>query len=268
VCPIWLFEDDVFGSEVEPFKSEIRRQGMRFALIRSESLHPGFPLIVDGHEIQDYDCVLVQAGHQTFRQAVLLDQWLPVGWCTLPHFACSVYYPHFAEFLLNRDYRIGAVAELMSESLPDEVFIRPDSGMKTFTGRRISIATLPHAIPHLPFYPDTKVVIARTRRIDREWRLVIVGDTVLAASQYFVAGQPSLAQGCPNEVRSFAERMLARVLATRSDIRHGHLRSGRHAAPARTERLQLFRTLPLRSAFDRRDRQRHGNDPLEVQTMK
>jgi len=211
VCPIWLFEDDVFGSEVEPFKSEIRRQGMRFALIRSESLHPGFPLIVDGHEIQDYDCVLVQAGHQTFRQAVLLDQWLPVGWCTLPHFACSVSYPHFAEFLLNRDYRIGAVAELMSESLPDEVFIRPDSGMKTFTGRRISIATLPHAIPHLPFYPDTKVVIARTRRIDREWRLVIVGDTVLAASQYFVAGQPSLAQGCPNEVRSFAERMLARV---------------------------------------------------------
>src|SRR5205823_1759961 len=57
--------------------------------------------------------------------------------------------------------------------------------------------------------PATLVVVAAPRAIGREWRLVVAGDGVVAASQYAVDGSKCIERGCPAEVRAFAETMLA-----------------------------------------------------------
>ena len=61
------------------------------------------------------------------------------------------------------------------------------------------------------FDPATLVVVAGVKPIEREWRLVVTGDEVIAASQYSVAGTRSVAPGCPDKVRKFVAGMLADV---------------------------------------------------------
>jgi hypothetical protein len=59
--------------------------------------------------------------------------------------------------------------------------------------------------------PAALVVIAAPQQIDREWRLVVVGEQVVAGSQYAIRGERAMAADCPAEVRGFAETMLAEV---------------------------------------------------------
>jgi hypothetical protein len=61
------------------------------------------------------------------------------------------------------------------------------------------------------FDPATLVVIAAPRELGREWRLVVVGDRVIAASRYAEGGSRSVEAGCPHVVRDFAAAILAEV---------------------------------------------------------
>jgi hypothetical protein len=54
-------------------------------------------------------------------------------------------------------------------------------------------------------------VVAAPKEIAREWRLVVVGDRVIAASQYAKGGERAVTPDCPSEVRSFAQSMLVEV---------------------------------------------------------
>lgn len=59
--------------------------------------------------------------------------------------------------------------------------------------------------------PATLVVVATPRPVGREWRLVVVGDRVVAGSQYAAGGRRAVEAGCPAEVRAFAEAVLGDV---------------------------------------------------------
>ena len=62
------------------------------------------------------------------------------------------------------------------------------------------------------------VVIARPRKIGREWRLIVAGDRVLTGSQYANRGEREIAAELPDGVRHFAEEMLSRVRWTPDPI--------------------------------------------------
>jgi hypothetical protein len=86
---------------------------------------------------------------------------------------------------------------------PEAVFVRPDTPLKPFSGRvlhrdGISRRSLDHG-----FYYDDEmlaVVIAPVRRIDREWRYVVVSGEVVAGSAYLAerrAASPDAPGGAP-----------------------------------------------------------------------
>ncbi len=69
----------------------------------------------------------------------------------------------------------------------EKIFIRPDSPLKPFSGRVVDVASLTLAALDFGFYFDDEtlpVVVAPVRRIDREWRFVIVRQTVITGSAY------------------------------------------------------------------------------------
>jgi hypothetical protein len=78
-------------------------------------------------------------------------------------------------------------------------------------GRRITKETFATALASTRFDPATTIVIAAPKPIGREWRLVVSDGRVIAASQYAVGGERDIARDCPEEVRQFAEAMLAEV---------------------------------------------------------
>jgi ATP-grasp domain, R2K clade family 3 len=217
--PVWLLEAGVYGAEADPLLSVIRSQGMTALVVPHQAIRKDSGLDIDGTSLGDSDCVL---GYGTFpfaRQIQLYKRWIPGAWCDSTNLDCSCYFAYFGRFLLNQAYAILPGVEAIRQAdwlfkvfgRDDAVFARPTGCHKVFTGRCISKDDFAAALSPTRYDPTTLVVVAAPKEIDREWRLVVAKDRVIAGSQYALGGVKSIAPGCPEEVKAFAQGMLDQV---------------------------------------------------------
>lgn len=132
--PTWLIEADAFLKESERIQVEIRRQGMLVDVVHHETFASGYLKEIAGKKLREDDCVLFLGTWPLWRHIQLhWGSWTPGGWCNTENLDCSRYYPHFEQFLLNRDHTVmtGSVAienraELFEQyGKDDQVFVRP-----------------------------------------------------------------------------------------------------------------------------------------------
>lgn len=217
--PVWLIEAGVYGDEVGPLLAEIARQGMIADLVPFPALQKTKNLLVAGRPLAEGECVI---GYGTFpfaREMQLHRRWSPGAWCDPVNLDCARYFGHFGKFLLNQNYVIMPGVEAIRQrdwlysvlSREDEVYLRPTGCHKLFTGRCVYKDDFANALAPTRYDPATLVVVAAPREIEREWRLVVSGDRIIAASQYAVQGSKCVEPGCPGEVRAYVEAMLADV---------------------------------------------------------
>lgn len=143
-------------------------------------------------------------------------RWRPGGWCHFGNLACATYYAHFGPFLLNRNYTLLPIAEAprLVEGLfrrhgrGGRVFVRPSEVDKLFTGCIVDEDAFQQLLRLHSFDGTRLVLVAEPRPILDEWRLFVAAGRVIAASQYREGGEIQVAEGCPDEVRSFAERAI------------------------------------------------------------
>lgn len=216
--PTWLIESGVYGDEVTPLLEEVRRQRMVVAIVPYSDLKGPSPQ-VGGQSLGPGSCVIGYGTLPFARQIQLHHRWTPGAWCSPENLDCATYFAYFGKFLLNQNYAILPGVEAIRQrdwlyevfGTNDEVFARPTSCHKLFVGRRVSRSDFERALAPTRYDPTTLVVIARPKPIAREWRLIVVRDRVIAASQYAENGTRAIAPGCPDEVRGFADAMLAEV---------------------------------------------------------
>jgi hypothetical protein len=214
-----LIEAGVYGAEALPLLAEIRRQGMVGAVLPYQALKKGAEVIVDGRPLGSTDCVIAYGTYPFARQIQLHHRWVPGAWCHPENLDCAAYYAYFGKFLLNQNYAIMPGVEAIRQrdwlfsvfGRDDLVFARPTGCHKLFVGRCITRESFAHALAPTRYDPATQVVIAAPRPIAREWRMVAVGDRVIAASQYAEGGARAILRGAPGEVRDFAIAMLAEM---------------------------------------------------------
>jgi len=138
------------------------------------------------------------------RQVNQRSKFIPGAYCNFGNMKCSIYYAYFGEHLLNRDYTMIPVGDLLRRwdiltiapgSFPPfhrSLFVRPNSGAKPFTGYVVSsddkhkIELLERAIG-----PETLVLISPSKEITAEWRFVICNRKVIAGCQYLPTESPS-----------------------------------------------------------------------------
>lgn len=211
--PTWLIESGVYGDEIEPLAAEIRRQGMDCRFVTYREIVKGPAPLPPG------SCAIVYGTYPTVRHAMLKLGWAPGGWCAPDNLDCAAYYPHFAPFLLNARCEIttGVNAIREKEHLfrtfgrDGRVFARPTSAHKLFVGRLIAEDDFETALAPTRYDPETKVLIAPPRELGREWRMVVAGDEVIAASRYAERGTRSVSAACPDAVLAFARDVLGAV---------------------------------------------------------
>jgi hypothetical protein len=215
--PLWLIQAGVYGTEIEPLVTEVRRQGMEAELVRHEALRKG---AVVGRPLVPGSRAIAYGTFPFARQIQLHHAWVPGAWCDPDKLDCSSYYAHFAPFLLNQRFEILATRDAIAQrdrlfdafgGDQDEVFVRPTDCGKLFVGRLASRSEFCDALWPARHVSDTRLVVAPKHPIEREWRLVVAGDRVVAASQYSVAGGRDVRTGCPGNVMEFATTMLATV---------------------------------------------------------
>jgi hypothetical protein len=218
ITPKWLIQADVFGRGIEPIKDAIRRQGMAFAVVQPRPFLNGIIPVVGGRLLEKEDCVVFLGTYPLMRQIQLHTRWRPGGWCNAARFDCAEYYPAFGAFLLNQDGLMTSLDAARAEAetifrrfeAQGRVFIRPLGLEKTFTGRPVSPGEFISALQSAS-YARCGVLIACPKTVDVEWRLVVSPRGVVAASRYRTSGKLDVRQGCPEEVRAFAQNVLAAV---------------------------------------------------------
>ena len=181
------------GVDTGPMMAEVLRQGMQ---VRRVEHRLGAQVDFDGYN--PHDCIVCYGDIDFVRQVHRRAPFIPGAWCNFDHMKCSTYYAYLGEHLLNQQYIMLPVGDLLrrwdylaAHTTGNSWFIRPDSGAKPFTGYVVApaekhkIQTLIEAVG-----PDTLVVVAPEKSIIAEWRFVICNKKVIAGCQYLPEESP------------------------------------------------------------------------------
>lgn len=194
----WVVECGVFASGDEPWLAAIRAAGD--AVVRWDDAwwsDGRWPRLGDGP-------VVVRASLGNAARIAEQMPWRPGAYCRTEAFRCSSWFAAAAPWLLHRRFvattvrRLAAdpVGELRALDAPERVFVRPDSPLKPFAGRVVTVAGLTAAALDHGFYYDDldlPIVAAPVRQVTAEWRYVVADGAVVAGSRYAADGRRALA---------------------------------------------------------------------------
>ncbi len=182
------------GFDTKAIVNEVIAQGMK---VLSIEYHFGVP--INFGEYNQHDCIVCYGAIDFVRQVQRRASFIPGAYCNFDNMKCSTYYAYFGEHLLNRNYIMLPVGDLLKrwEELirifypassiigNKSLFIRPNNGAKPFAGYIIGpdeknkIQTLVLAVG-----PETLVVVAPRKSIKTEWRFVVCDGKVVTGCQY------------------------------------------------------------------------------------
>lgn len=113
----------------------------------------------------------------------------PGAWCNTPAFRCQAWYPAAARWLVHPHWTLTTVAQLVDTppATADQVFVRPDSPLKPFSGRVIATHRItPAHLDHGYYYDDLHlpIIVAPVQMLGHEWRFVACDRTIVAGSAY------------------------------------------------------------------------------------
>jgi hypothetical protein len=188
----WLIEDYEHDSSLQPLMDEIEKQGMQLEVVKYVPWQSG-----TYDQYPNDDCVVFYGTLNLGRQLQREKGWIPGVYCNFQNFCCVTYYSYWAKYLLNSDYIILPLLEIKRREdfvfdmfgIADCIFIRPDSGAKTFTGGVLKREEIDREFEGFQTYAGRPLdqiftIISSPKKIFTEWRLVIVDKKVVAFSQY------------------------------------------------------------------------------------
>lgn len=142
-------------------------------------------------------------------------RWSPGAVGDVRRFHCSEYYGQFPGVpLANSDAVFTTVAALVRSPAatvaalgkPDHTFVRPDSPLKPFSGRPLSIDDVSLATLDYGFYYNDEqlpVVVSTLKDVGREWRFV-VADRIVVADCEYRASREGVGTDVPDTARQVA----------------------------------------------------------------
>ena len=188
----WLIEDYEHDSSLAPFIDEIKKQRMVCEVVKYEPWKNG-----EFNQFKDNDCVIVYGTLNLGRQLQKQKKWIPGVYCNFKNFCCHTYYSYWAKYLLNQDYIMLPMMEILRKreeiftifSRNGQIFIRPNSGAKCFTGQLVEYERLDKEFDLFSNYAGKDLdqiitIISSPKKILKEWRITIADKKVIAFSQY------------------------------------------------------------------------------------
>lgn len=207
--PTWIIESEVFPNNCERLISELKLKSVPHVICKFGKSYEDY--------IKDFPDNACMVFHGSLQFASLLKRktnWTGV-YCNLPKFECQYYYPRLGQFLLNSDYVMLPFGELNRRKnwlyntigKNGNLFFRPSSGFKTFTGKVVNIDNWEKDLNLFGFYgvdPEELVIAAPPVNIKHEWRLFIADKKIIAGSKYDWEVEENL----PESVLQYAQKVV------------------------------------------------------------
>ena len=195
----WLVESDVFGEDIPRLVDEIKLQGHNCIVLsyepftsykgnyskRSHYLN-AFP---------DYEPTIFYGSINFAQQVARESKWIPGVFYNKDAYKCSHFYPFLGKYHLAQEYAFlpwGSILEKKNwifDTFGNNgcVFMRPDCGEKTFTGKVFTYERFEDEIKTLCYnepQPNELVVISEPKNISKEWRFIVSDNKVVTGSLY------------------------------------------------------------------------------------
>lgn len=190
----WLIENFHEDNGYLLLANEVIKQGMDCQIVNTNE----YPLKINLEKYSIDDCVIIQSSFQ-FADGILRYKDLsPCRFFTPENYKCTNYYKYFGDSLFNNEYVIMTRAEvkrkidflerILGEKESGRIFIRPDSGMKSFTGmvfiNRKEYFDNDWGFVENSTDPNDLLIISSPKTIVEEYRFVIINGYVVTGSLY------------------------------------------------------------------------------------
>jgi hypothetical protein len=189
--PKWLIEKDVFEDNTDLFIKVLREKGYEHNIV------PYVPFDDDiGKrclEIYGPDECVVFYGSLNFGKKLQKLPWIPGVYLKNREYRCTTYYNFYGNLLLHDKYIMMPYGDLLRRKdelfrhFGDKLFLRPDSGMKEFTGTVVEKHIFEEEVNLAGFYdvePELLVVVSDVKDLLNEHRFVVVDGKVVSGSLY------------------------------------------------------------------------------------
>ncbi len=208
----WLVENDVFDEDLGPLVDEIKWQGMEVVEIKYVPFESG-----TYDHFEDDDCVICYGSLNLIKQLQRQKPWVPGSWCNFKNFECTTYYAHFGKYLLNDRYIMMPLAEvkrrkdeLYEKYDGNNIFIRPSTGFKTFSGKVVYLENFDNDFTWFDEFakPESIAVVSKPHKIDAEYRFFVDNKSVIAGSSYRINGKLNFNAMVDENAKSLAAKIV------------------------------------------------------------
>ena len=212
----WILEEDIFNDNDDRLKNAALSAGHNVKRWTDE-WHNFCP-----KSISKEDFVLFHGSLGTAKTINGLNYWLPGSFCKIDKYYCSEYYPKIKHLIINEIFEITTVNNLvnntkqilLSLNISEQIFVRPDSPFKPFSGRVLQTDNINlKALDHGFYYEDINlpIIVAKVRPIENEWRFVISKDKVITGSSYLADGRTEGATIIDGEQFEFMKSIVSEI---------------------------------------------------------
>ncbi len=210
----WLVENFEQDNKIWKLIDELKRRGQPTEVVDYYNFYLSSKVLNENGEptkssFADNDCVIFQGSIQLSLWVKRNKPWVPGVWMNPEKFNCTYFYSYLGDFLFNSDYEFTTIGEYKRKhfdffkkyGVDDCVFLRPNNGMKSFTGQIFKSER--HVTDWNYFDMSTKsedlIVISSPKVIVGEWRFVIGRGEIISSSMYQKDGKPNQLPGAPKE---------------------------------------------------------------------
>lgn len=217
IQPKWVIETNILkGTPSESLPSIARQRGY-------DVFEAHYDFFNRSCEVVPYaptECVIVYGSYNYVNALKRAGQlFTPGPYGMVSSTTYSIYAPQMPhEVLLNHDYIILPWAELLKRKdflkklFPgDQIFVRPNSGFKTFSGFLLNFDEWDYLInateQTTSVTPETLVIISSFKKVSSEYRFVIADKKVITGSRYHVNGELSMSKDIDLGCQEIADKI-------------------------------------------------------------
>ena len=216
----WIIEDELNSENKDSFTNYCKN----FTKVKYSDFMIGTDGKVKGFtNVLGTECNICYGSIQSVKKLQkTYPLWHPGSYAYFPNYDCAKYYPYFLDYLLNRNSYILPLGTIMKDFVrifdwfeEDYLFMRPISGSKTFTGKVFALKDVFEKLKmekdfHL-IGGDELVLVAPSKNLGKEWRIVVAENKVIGGSLYKRDGEIKEERGLPDHVKEYSEEILKNV---------------------------------------------------------
>jgi len=191
----WIIEKYLFEEYEDKLVQAIKDSGMN--VIVHDETASRFENFTDyvNTKFTTEDIVIMHGSLQMGRK-MLRSKMYPGIFLTLENYECFNYYGYFGKHLLNEDYVMMGLNDVLRNKdkifdifNTDELFIRPSNGYKSFTGQTLVKESFDTDFDILTksyggLDMNTLVLLSPAQEIEEEYRFVVIDGKVIGGAMY------------------------------------------------------------------------------------